>query len=233
MKKIFTLIATALMAVSVNAQTESVVYTFDNKAESYIIGEYAEATKYTMDDVEGFAVNYTGSDATNNKMQIKLAKNEEVFFEYGNSGAKNNVFKTAPTYVQFDSKNYVINVPVKTDDILAIKFSAKGSTVSTMGIYGGEPCIEVVSENLVSNGKDDVKIIKFVATKGGTAKVKETTGGARIYAIAINEDIPEATGINTVASADKAVKARKAIVNGRLVIETANGKFSATGARIK
>ena len=230
MKKIFTLIAAVLMAVGVNAQTESVVYTFDNKAETYSVNEFGEATTYSLDKIDGFALNYAGNSE---KMQIKLAANEEIFFEYSNSGAKSNVFKSAPTYAQFDSKNYVINVPLKSDDILAIKFSAKGSSSSTMSIYGSEPCIELhetTADDLVSKANDDYKIIKFVATKGGTAKIKETTGGARIYAIAINEEIPEATGISEIASA---VKARKVVKNGRLVIETANGAFSATGARIK
>ena len=238
MKKIFTLIATALMAVSVNAQkTEPVVYQFDNKAETYVLGDYTEATTYEMDKVSGFSVNYTGSSASDNKLQIKLAANEEIFFEYGNKEKKNNVLKTAPDYAVFDSKNFVINVPLQTEDVLTIKFSAKGSTASTMGIYGETPCIELdestSEDDLKSTAKDDYKVIKFVATKGGTAKVKETTGGFRLYAIAINSDIDGATtGISEVA-ASKVAKARKVVVNGRLVIETANGTFSATGARVK
>ena len=238
MKKIFTLIATALMAVSVNAQkTEPVVYQFDNKAETYVLGDYTEATTYEMDKVSGFSVNYTGSSASDNKLQIKLAANEEIFFEYGNKEKKNNVLKTAPDYAVFDSKNFVINVPLQTEDVLTIKFSAKGSTASTMGIYGETPCIELdestSQDDLKSTAKDDYKVIKFVATKGGTAKVKETTGGFRLYAIAINSDIDgTTTGISEVAAV-KAAKARKAVVNGRLVIETANGTFSATGARVK
>lgn len=238
MKKIFTLIATALMAVSVNAQkTEPVVYQFDNKAETYVLGDYTEATTYEMDKVSGFSVNYTGSSASDNKLQIKLAANEEIFFEYGNKEKKNNVLKTAPDYAVFDSKNFVINVPLQTEDVLTIKFSAKGSTASTMGIYGETPCIELdestSEDDLKSTAKDDYKVIKFVATKGGTAKVKETTGGFRLYAIAINSDIDgTTTGISEVAAA-KSAKVRKAVVNGRLVIETANGTFSATGAHVK
>ena len=238
MKKIFTLIATALVAVSVNAQkTEPVVYQFDNKAETYVLGDYTEATTYEMDKVSGFSVNYTGSSASDNKLQIKLAANEEIFFEYGNKEKKNNVLKTAPDYAVFDSKNFVINVPLQTEDVLTIKFSAKGSTASTMGIYGETPCIELdestSEDDLKSTAKDDYKVIKFVATKGGTAKVKESTGGFRLYAIAINSDIDGATtGISEVA-ASKVAKARKVVVNGRLVIETANGTFSATGARVK
>ena len=240
MKKIFTLIATALMAVSVNAQqTEPVVYQFDNKAETYVLGDYAAPTTYKMDEIEDcFSVNYTGSDAKNHKMQIKLAANEGIFFEYGNSEKKDNVLKTGVDYVVFDSKNFVINVPLQTEDVLTIKFSAKGSKASTMEVYGETPCIELDEstslDDLKSTAKDDYKVIKFVATKGGTAKVKETTAGFRLYAIAINADIPaETAGISEFASASKVSKARKVVVNGRLVIETANGTFSATGARVK
>ena len=137
----------------------------------------------------------------------------------------------------FDSKNFVINVPLQTEDVLTIKFSAKGSKASTMEVYGETPCIELDEstslDDLKSTAKDDYKVIKFVATKGGTAKVKETTGGFRLYAIAINSDIDgTTTGISEVATA-KSAKVRKAVVNGRLVIETANGTFSATGARVK
>ena len=234
MKKIFTLIATALVAVSVNAQSDKAIYQMDNKAETYILDANGEATKYTMDDnPECFAVNYINGDGE--KMQIKLAANDGIFFEYSNSqGTKNNVFKTGANFAVFDSKNFVINVPLQTDDILAIEFSAKGNKESTMSIYGETPCVELYetpATDLVSTAKDDYKVIRFVATKGGTAKIKETTGGCRLYAIAVNAEIP--TGIREVASAAKADKVRKAIVNGRLVIETANGTFSATGARIK
>lgn len=237
MKKIFTFFATAMIAVSVNAQqTEPVVYQMDNKAETYKLGDNAEATTYKMDDnPDCFSVNYVGE--ASGKMQVKLAANENIFFEYGNSSKKNNVLKTGTNFAQFDSKNFVINVPLQTADVLTIKFSAKGSTASTMGIYGESPCIELhesTSEgDLKSTTKDDNKVIKFVAIKGGTAKVKETTGGCRLYAIAINSDIDgPTTGISEVA-VTKAAKAHKVVVNGRLVIETANGTFSATGARIK
>lgn len=237
MKKIFTLIATVFMAVNVNAQkTEPVVYQFDNKAETYVLGDNTEPTTYKMDDnPDCFSVNYIGEGSA--KMQIKLAANEAIFFEYDNKEPKKNALKTSANFAQFDGKDFVINVPLQTADVLTIKFTAKGSTASTMGIYGDTPCIELhestSKDDLKSTSKDDYKVIKFVATKGGTAKVKETTGGCRLYAIAINSDIDGATtGISEVA-ASKVAKARKVVVNGRLVIETANGTFSATGARVK
>ena len=70
----------------------------------------------------------------------------------------------------FDSKNFVINVPLQTEDVLTIKFSAKGSKASTMEVYGEKPCIELdestSQDDLKSTAKDDYKVIKFVATKG-------------------------------------------------------------------
>ena len=45
--------------------------------------------------------------------------------------------------------------------------------------------------------------------------------------------VGETTGINEVATAAKADKVVKAIENGQLVIKTANGTFSAVGAKIK
>ena len=244
MKKIFTLIATALMAVSVNAQkTEPVVYQFNNKAETYVLGDNTEPTTYKMDDnPDCFSVNYTSGSGE--KMQIKLAANESIFFEYSNTtqGPKNNVLKTGANYAVFDSKNFVINVPLQTDDVLYIKFSAKADGIedgkenekkfSKFSIYGEKPCITGIEE-VVSKGKEDYQIIKVTATKGGTAELKETNNGCRLYAIAINSELDGATaGISEVA-ASKVAKARKVIVNGRLVIETANGTFSTTGARVK
>lgn len=242
MKKIFTLIATAFMAVSVNAQqTEPVVYLLDNKAETYKLGDNAQATTYKMDNIEDcFSVNYVGESSA--KMQIKLAANEDIFFEYANKETKKNALKSGANYAVFDSKNFVINVPLQTDDVLYIKFSAKADGIengkenekkfSKFSIYGSEPCITGIEE-VVSKGKEDYQIIKVTATKGGTAKLKETNNGCRLYAIAINSELEGATtGISDVASA-KTAKARKVVVNGRLVIETANGTFSATGARVK
>lgn len=246
MKKIFTLFVTALMAVSVNAQTEPAIYQMDNKAETYIVDSNGEATTYKMDDnPDCYSVNYTVGNGE--KMQIKLAANEDIFFEYSNSETKNNVFKTGANFAQFDSKNFVINVPLQKDDVLYVEFAAKADGIvdgvenpkkfSKFSIYGEEPCItyydDDASTEVVSKGKTDYQIMKVVATKGGTAKIKETNNGCRLYAIAINYEL-ETTGIKEVASsAAKADKVRKVIVNGRLVIETANGTFSATGARIK
>lgn len=200
MKKIFTLIVMAVMALGANAQTDPVVYTFDNQASTYVLGDNCEASTYTMDSKVGFSVNYTNAGE---KMQVKLAANEDIFFEYKNSSTKNNAMKTGENYAQFDAKNFIIMIPVQTGDVVYVKFSAKGSA-PTLGIDGSEPPI-VANEGAATtcSGKTEADAVVFsaTATKGGTAKIKESTSGMRLYAIGINKDPNETTAIQTVKAA--------------------------------
>jgi carbohydrate-selective porin OprB len=175
-----------------------------------------------MDSKVGFSVNYTST--TSEKMQIKLAANPEIFFEYSNSSAKNNAVKTGENYMQCDSKNFVINIPVKAGDVIYVKYSAKGSNAAKLDVYGSEPAITADADAVKeSTGKTEGEsvIFKATATKGGTAKIKETNGGMRIYAISINQ---KPTGIQNVKVAD-AKSANGAIYNlaGQKVNENYKG----------
>ena len=198
MKKIFTLIVMTVMALGANAQTDPVVYTFDNQASTYVLGENCEASTYTMDSKLGFSVNYTSTSSE--KMQVKLAANEDIFFEYKNSKSKDNAMKTGENYAQFDAKNFIIMIPVQTGDVVYVKFSAKGSA-PTVGIDGSEPPVEANDGAATTcSGKTEADAVVFsaTATKGGTAKIKESTSGMRLYAIGINKDPNETTAIQTV-----------------------------------
>ena len=182
-----------------------VTYQFNNQASTYVLGDYAEATTYTMDSKVGFSVNYTGA-GSDQKMQIKLAANPEIFFEYSNSAAKSNAVKTGENYMQCDSKNFVINIPVKAGDVIYVKYSAKGSNAAKLDVYGSEPAITADADAVKeSTGKTEGEsvIFKATATKGGTAKIKETNGGMRIYAISINQ-VP--TGIQNIKAATKVIE---------------------------
>ncbi len=181
-----------------------VTYQFNNQAATYVLGDNAEATTYTMDSKVGFSVNYTST--TSEKMQIKLAANPEIFFEYSNSSAKNNAVKTGENYMQCDSKNFVINIPVKAGDVIYVKYSAKGSNAAKLDVYGSEPAITADADAVKEcTGKTEGEsvIFKATATKGGTAKIKETNGGMRIYAISINQ-VP--TGIQNIKAATKTIE---------------------------
>jgi hypothetical protein len=208
-----------------------VTYQFNNQAATYVLGDNAEATTYTMDSKVGFSVNYTST--TSEKMQIKLAANPEIFFEYSNSSAKNNAVKTGENYMQCDSKNFVINIPVKAGDVIYVKYSAKGSNAAKLDVYGSEPAITADADAVKEcTGKTEGEsvIFKATATKGGTAKIKETNGGMRIYAISINQ---KPTGIQNVKVAD-AKSANGAIYNlaGQKVKKAQKGIFIQDGKKV-
>jgi len=206
MKKIFTLIAVAAMALSANAQTAPAIYTFDNQASTYVLGENCEATTYSMDGKEGFSVNYKNGGSV--KMQVKLAANENIFFEYANSSARNNAVKTGANYMQCDSKNFIINIPVENGDVIRIKYSAKGSTKSVVapdGSFAESLTIDAASQ-AECTGKTEAEASIFIATatKGGTAKIKETSGGMRVYAISINQEVTGIQNVKAVKNVDAA-----------------------------
>ena len=233
MKKIFTLIATALMAVSVNAQTDPIVYDFAGiKADAIIVDANSEVGSRSFDGADCPMVKYNIGNSV--KTLILIKQRDLLSLQYSNKNPKSNIVTFAPDFMNIDSQNFVFifgieGAKLKADDVIKVKFSAKGDTPAILHAE-----TNVKGDDVESKKKDEIKIASFTVEANGTCKIKETSGGARIYAIAINADIPaETAGISEFASASKVSKARKVVVNGRLVIETANGTFSTTGARVK
>lgn len=234
MKKLFTLIATALMAVSVNAQTDATTYDFAGITEDRVtVNEHGEKNNRALDGVDCPCVNYLAAD-NNKKMLVQIKDIDLLTIQYSNSGQKSPAITFAEKFLNLDQKNFVLiigteEVKLKKDDVISVKFSAKGSKEAILHAE-----TNLTGEDVKSKDNQDIQIASFTVGANGTAKIKETNGGARIYAMTINADIPaETTGISEFASAAKVNKARKVVVNGRLVIETPNGTFSATGARVK
>lgn len=235
MKKIFTLIATALMAVSVNAQTDPIVYDFAGiKADDIIVDANSEVGSRSFDGVDCPMVKYNIGNSEKTLIQIK--QRDFLTLQYANSDPKDNIVTFAPEFMNVDTKNFVFlfgnndtDLKLKANDVIKVKFSAKGDKSALLHAE-----TNVKGDDVESKEKDEIKIASFTVEANGTCKIKEMNGGVRIYAIAINADIPaETAGISEFASASKVSKARKVVVNGRLVIETANGTFSTTGARVK
>ena len=223
MKKIFTLIAAAVMAVTASAET----YTLDNQASTYVIVEGGTASTYTMDGVEGFAVNTEGGT----QMTLALAANQNIYFTYSNSSSKTPAVKTGANFMQCDSKNFVINVPLEADEMVIVKFSAKGSAPQ-LGLYGSsttENCTTTDDSQSTCSGKsiDDAVEFKAVASKKCTAQIKETANGMRIYSITIGT----ATGISDIDAPAETTgkKITKVAKNGQLTI----GNYNIAGQRIK
>lgn len=221
MKKIFTLFAAMLMACNMMAQTEAASYYFDNQASTYSLtgseeGNAFTATTYTMDSFDGFSVSYS---TANSKGYVYLAANPNVFFEFSNSGTKSNVVKTGNAMFVCDSKNFILNVKsLKTDDEVYLLYSAKGSTAATM-TNAGNANTEVMADAETTNskkadnkgeqdGENALACMHVKAIKGGGIKIKETTGGMRVFAVGINKkpEFPQsATGIQNVTASAQSV----------------------------
>ena len=232
MKKIFTLIATVFMAVSVNAQTEPIVYDFAGiTADDIIVDENSEVKSRSFDGAECPIVKYNAGSSV--KTLIQLKGRDYITLQYANKDPKSNIVTFASQFMNTDTKNFVFligndDLKLKEGDVIKVKFSAKGDTPAILHAE-----TNLVGDDVDSKSKEEINVASFTVGANGTAKIKETNGGVRIYAMTINADIDGATtGISEVA-ASKVAKARKVVVNGRLVIETANGTFSATGARVK
>lgn len=239
MKKIFTLIAAAFLAASANAQTEPATYYFDNEASTYTLaydGNGFSTSTYTMDGEAGFALNV----AAGVKGIVGLAANPDVFFEYTNSSAKNNVVKTGKVLFVADSKNFVLNVKnLKADDEVYILYSAKGSTAATLtNADNANTIVCDDSQNTCSDkasSMEEAEVMKIghvKAASNGGIKIKETTGGMRVFAVSINQKPEAPTAIKNVNAASS-IKTVKAIENGQLVIKSAKGTFNAAGAQMK
>lgn len=177
---------------------EAGVYTFNNDAATYKIVDNCEATTYTMDNLEGFSVNYT---AASEKMHVAVAANEAIEFEYSNSAVKNNIIKTGSDFVQFDSKNFVIIVSgLKAGNMVSIDYTAKGGTAATMTNAGNDNT-EVVAGSVDTNADKKATVTYTVkAVKNGSIKIKETAGGFRLHKLSI---LDETSGINNITTESK------------------------------
>ena len=93
---------------------------------------------------------------------------------------------------------------------------------------------EVIEENQGSvsecSGTTEADAVEFSATaiKGGTAKIKETSGGMKLYSITITSASP--TAVEAVAESKAEYKAAvKVIKDGKLFI----GNYNVAGQQVK
>ena len=205
----------------------TVNYNLNSIADNYVLGGNCVASTYS----EKFSVDYTG---TPEKMQVMLSANNDIFFEYANSQEnKGNIIKTADKYVTFDGANFVINTLVKKGDVIKVKYSAKGANAAKLEIYGSAS--EVIEENQGSvsecSGTTEADAVEFSATaiKGGTAKIKETSGGMKLYSITITSASPTAVaGVAESKAEAKAAPVKVITANGIQI-----GNYNIAGQQVK
>lgn len=219
MKKIFTLIAMALMAVGAQAQSaaQTINYTAMKSGDFTVENatkntSSSSETKDVYDIKGGDELKFTLNSATNVIFSITNGKDKEKIF----SVCYNGDDTTDKGCTEFGGKNGIVIInDAQVGDVIKMTVAAKGSTAAVIGV-------------LPSSGNDlisDTKLTLPVKEKGATGadsdgyvwkefsftvtedmlktiegvkvvRIKETDGGYRCKIISINADIP--SGINTV-----------------------------------
>lgn len=219
MKKIFTLIAVAAMALSANAQ---VIDYSTMKADDFTVANA------TLNSTESKAGKNVYDIEANAELQFSLKTATNPVFTITNASAKTKIFvvnfndgeNTDKGSAEFGGKNgIVVFNDAKVGDVIKMNVAAKGSSAATIGVLPstGNDLIESTKLTLPKKDKSAAgadaegyvwKEFSFTVTedmlKGvegvKVVRVKETAAGYRCKAIAINAALP--TGIQTV----KAVK---------------------------
>jgi len=187
MKKIFTLLAMALMAIGAQAQT---TYDFSGlTAADFTVNSAGSKGTYTMDEQKGPSVNYTSTTGENMVVTVK-----GVTFEYKNGssskdGHKDNVIKTSPDFIQLDSKNFYIKLDnLNIGDVITIYCSSKSDDESKATIFGTLEGCTADSENpekvIKAANLESYTACKFHATETSVA-IRETNNGVRISKIVV------------------------------------------------
>lgn len=194
MKKIFTLIAVAAMAISANAQEISLsgleTTDFTYAAEDFSTGTYE--VKIHDSDTEKTTVsvfNYIKADKNNWSPLALTGKNVE--FHYKNKDKKDNFYQLWPLCLNVNGKDSRIVIKnAKAGDVITLKAASKGSTASVF--VATENCTADANnpENAGAKETDPANFteFKFTATAAGDVTIQETKGGFNLASITITSN---------------------------------------------
>ena len=185
MKKFFTLIAAAFMAVGANAQTTislkgltTGAFTFD--------ANYYETSKKTVDEVECATFTYKGGG----KLSDLELTGKNVKFSYKNSSKKSDFFILAADYFTLGGKGTKVTVSnVKKGQKVTFKVAAKadGSTPS----FAISNAILESGDATTLTKKNEFLDLTYVVVADGDVALSEDSKGYNIESITIAEGTGE------------------------------------------
>lgn len=250
MKKLFTLIAVAAMALSANAQ-QVIDYTTMKDGDFTVANATVNATeskegKKVYDIKGGDELQFTKNDATN------------VIFTITNSGNKAKIFvvnfnageNTDKASVEFGGKNgIVVFNDAKVGDVIRMNVAAKGGTAAQIVVLSSEGTETIESTRMTLPKKDKNaegadaegyvwKEFTFTVTENmlktiegvKVVRVKETEAGYRCKAVAINADLP--SSVETLKAAKAAQNGATYNVAGQQVDAAAKGLVIKNGKKV-
>ena len=224
MKKIFTLIAVAAMAISANAQT--IDYSAMKSADEYTIANATLNASESKDNKKVYDIE------ANAELNWYLNSATNVIFQITNTSAKAKIFvvnlndaeSTNKASVEFGGKNGIVLITnPQVGDAIKMVVAAKGSTAGKIGVLPSEGteitgALDLPAKSKGAEGADEEgyfwKELSFTVAESmiksldgvKVVRVKETAGGYRCKSISINGG---ADGIAAV----KAAKADAAMYN--------------------
>ena len=169
MKKIFTLIAAALMAVGASAQTE---YNLAGIAATAIT-----VTNGTVVAGSPVTVAYTGTESA--MMEVTIAGQTGLTLKYKNSSTNSETHRFHTDYYQACVKGVIFEFAnCKAGDIITFSAKAKGKTPSVFEAYSN--CTADTDNPANVSSTSTPETFKFVVTADGTASFRENSGGFRL-----------------------------------------------------
>lgn len=169
MKKIFTLIAAALMAVGANADAE---YNLAGIAATAIT-----VTNGTVVAGSPVKVAYTGTESA--MMEVTIAGQTGLTLKYKNSKTNEETHRFHTDYYQACVKGVIFEFAnCKAGDIITFSAKAKGSTASVFEAY--DNCTADTDNPANVSSTSTPETFKFVVTADGTASFRENSGGFRL-----------------------------------------------------
>jgi hypothetical protein len=196
MKKIFTLIAVAMAAVSVNAQTTVDFKGLLPAAFTYESGAYIEeawAEKDENDNATGKSYNsftYAAADGVYHAIEL-TGKNMK--FNYKNSSQKDNFFILHKDYFMVGGKGvqFIISGLTKGQKV-TLKVAAK-STGAAPGFGVGGGALVEGDASAVTSTSDFASLTYKVTAANGEVTVTNGDGGYKLESVTIAEGEAEAT----------------------------------------
>lgn len=165
MKKLFTLVAMALMAIGANAQTPFT----DIKADEFTNLVNFEASVYN----DAPSLSYTGAG------EIGTFTLRGVDFQFKNSSNKDNFIRTSSDQgLVANGKNLIFTITTdNANEEVVVEVAAKGGTAPVFEIQEGTGTIGEVSATKGADGKYPVTTATLTSNADKKITVKETAAG--------------------------------------------------------
>lgn len=190
MKKIFTLLAGVLLAMTANAQDVYNLGGLTTAGFTYNAADFEAAEAGSDSDGNAYngAFNYIKKDKDN--WTDLAVTGTPVVFQYKNKDVKNGIYKLYNDFVLINGKDSRITVTgLSAGNVVTFKVASKGGTAASFAAM--ENC-EADASNPADCGAKSTDVaefldFKFNVTANGAITIQEKTGGFNIASVTVEQ----------------------------------------------